>query len=108
MQNRGGETDSVWTEEQDTTRYAALDGGLRSEVCVVGAGFAGLSTAYLLALEGKSVVVLEAGLVGHGETSRTSAHLSNALDDRYYEIERLFGRDYSARAQQSHCGAIHC
>src|SRR2546423_7994292 len=108
MQANYGKTVSVWMDEEDTPRYESLPGDLRCDVCVVGAGIAGLSAAYLLAQEGKAVVVLESGLIGRGETSRTTAHLSNALDDRYYELERLFGRDGSARAQQSHGKAIDC
>ena len=45
-----------------------------ANVCVVGAGIAGITTAYLLAREGKSVVVVDDGPVGGGETGRTTAH----------------------------------
>ena len=106
MQANYGKTTSLWMDEMDVPRFESLSGDLRTEVCVVGAGIAGLSTAYLLAREGKSVVLLEAGVIGRGETSRTTAHLSNALDEGYYEIERLFGEDGAARAQQSHAQAI--
>src|SRR5205085_3441080 len=101
-----GKTVSVWMDEEDPPRYEALDRDLRTEICVVGAGIAGLSTAYLLAQKGKSVVLLEAGLIGCGETSRTTAHLSYALDDRYYKLEKLFHREGSARAAQSHAQAV--
>jgi glycine/D-amino acid oxidase-like deaminating enzyme len=37
----------------------SLDKDIRADVCVVGAGIAGLTTAYLLAEEGKDVVVLD-------------------------------------------------
>ena len=53
-----------------------------------GAGIAGMTTAYLLGREGKSVVVLDDGPIGGGMTGRTTAHLVNALDDRYFELER--------------------
>jgi glycine/D-amino acid oxidase-like deaminating enzyme/nitrite reductase/ring-hydroxylating ferredoxin subunit len=66
-------------------------GGLRADVCVVGAGVAGLSTAYLLAGAGKRVVVLDEGPVGAGQTERTSAHLASAIDDRFYELEKQHG-----------------
>lgn len=48
-----------------------------SDVCVVGAGIAGMSAAYMLTREGKSVVVLDDGPIGGGQTARTTAHLSN-------------------------------
>jgi glycine/D-amino acid oxidase-like deaminating enzyme len=74
-----------------TPRVSPLDGHTRADVCVVGAGIAGPTTAYLLTREGMSVVVLDDGPVGGGEIGRTTAHLSNALDDRCYNLERLFG-----------------
>jgi glycine/D-amino acid oxidase-like deaminating enzyme/nitrite reductase/ring-hydroxylating ferredoxin subunit len=85
---------------------APLRQDLRTEVCVIGAGIAGISTAYLLAKAGKRVVVLEDGAVGGGETGRTTAHLSNALDDRYVELERLHGLDGARLAAASHAAAI--
>ena len=84
----------------------ALDKDTSTNVCVIGAGIAGLTTAYLLAREGKSVVVLDDGPIGGGMTARTTAHLTNALDDRFYELERLFGEEGSRLAAQSHTAAI--
>ena len=77
-----------------------------ANVCVVGAGIAGLTTAYLLAHEGLKVIVLDDGPIGGGMTARTTAHLSNALDDRFYELERLFGGEGARLAAQSHTAAI--
>jgi glycine/D-amino acid oxidase-like deaminating enzyme len=73
---------------------------------VVGAGIAGLSTAYLLVSAGKSVVVLDDGPVADGQTRQTTAHLSNAVDDRYVEIERLHGTEGARLAAESHTTAI--
>jgi len=77
-----------------------------ANVCVIGAGIAGMTAAYLLAREGKAVVVLDDGPIGGGMTARTTAHLTNALDDRFYELERLFGEEGSRLAAQSHTAAI--
>jgi glycine/D-amino acid oxidase-like deaminating enzyme/nitrite reductase/ring-hydroxylating ferredoxin subunit len=63
-----------------------LTGDRRAEVVVVGAGIAGLTTAYLLSKAGHEVLVLDQGGVGHGMTARTTAHLSTALDDRWYKL----------------------
>lgn len=78
----------------------------RVDVCVIGAGIAGLSTAYLLAQAGKSVAVLDDGPIGAGQTQRTTAHLVNALDDRYFELERLHGVEGARLAAESHTAAI--
>jgi glycine/D-amino acid oxidase-like deaminating enzyme/nitrite reductase/ring-hydroxylating ferredoxin subunit len=49
---------------------------------------------------------LDDGAVGGGQTRRTTAHLSNALDDRYCEIERLHGSEGAKLAAGSHTAAI--
>src|SRR5690606_39535476 len=84
----------------------ALFGAASADVCVVGAGIAGITTAYMLALNGSSVIVIDDGAIGSGETHHTTAHLSNALDDRYYELERLHGAEGAALAARSHTAAI--
>jgi choline dehydrogenase-like flavoprotein len=69
----------------------ASERDLLADIVVVGAGIAGLTTAYLLAKSGRNVLVLERGKVGGGMTGRTTAHLSNALDDRYCELIKSKG-----------------
>src|SRR5688572_8445656 len=86
--------------------YASLGESTVADVCVIGAGIAGMTTAYSLAREGKNVVVLDDGPVGGGMTQRTTAHLTNAIDDRYLTIERLHGRDGARLAADSHTAAI--
>lgn len=46
-----------------------------TDVCIVGAGISGLTTAYCLAKAGKRVVVLEGRTRGSGMTGRTTAHI---------------------------------
>src|SRR4051812_25519793 len=106
VQREGGKTESLWGATVHLSSRPPLREDLNCDVCVVGAGIAGLSTAYLLASEGKSVAVIDDGLIGAGETGRTTAHLSNALDDRYFHLERLHGHEGSRLAAASHGGAI--
>lgn len=86
--------------------YPALEGEASAEVCVIGAGIVGLTTAYLLAREGLGVTVVDLGRVGGQETPRTTAHLTNAIDDRFVELERLHGEDNARLAAQSQTAAI--
>jgi len=86
--------------------YAALNADVETDVCIVGAGIAGMTTAYMLLKEGKSVIVLDDGSIGGGQTERTTAHLSNAIDDRYTEIESWHGQDGARLAAESHTAAI--
>src|SRR5687767_10661970 len=82
---------SYWTDSVKPLSYAPLTRDIHTDVVIVGAGIAGLSVAYCAALKGKIVTVIDDGAIASGESGRTTAHLSNALDDRYYEIERIFG-----------------
>lgn len=105
MQNAGG-TDSPWRPIEPAVPLPALDADLQTDVCIIGGGISGMTVAYMLACEGRSVVVLDDGPIGGGETGRTTAHLSNAFDDRYYEVERLFGEHNSRLIADSHTAAI--
>src|SRR5688572_19884824 len=101
-----GRTDSLWMVSSPPKVFPPVAGDIRTDVCVIGAGIAGVTTAYLLAQAGRRVVVLEDGAVGGGETGRTTAHLSNALDDRYHILERVHGPEGARLAAASHGAAI--
>jgi flavin-dependent dehydrogenase len=101
-----GITTSVWAATASTPQEKPLAKNASADVVVIGAGIAGLTTAYLLAQEGQSVAVLDDGPIGGGMTSRTTAHLTNALDDRFYELARLFGEEGARLAAQSHTAAV--
>ena len=88
-------------------RTAPLTRNVNADVCVIGAGIAGITTAYMLAREGKSVVVLDDSAIGAGETGRTTAHLSNAIDDRIYAIEERHGETTARLVVESHLAAIN-
>ena len=101
-----GVTESVWTATHNPIRTRALAEKETADVCVVGGGIAGLTTAYYLAISGSDVIVLEDGAIGSGETGRTTAHFTNALDDRYSVIRHKHGLDAARLAAQSHTKAI--
>ena len=97
---------SVWQATAVMPECPRLNSNQHVEVCIVGAGMAGLTTAYLLCQAGKSVVVLDDGPLAGGITQMTTAHLVDALDDRYFELERLHGRVAARLAAESHGAAI--
>jgi glycine/D-amino acid oxidase-like deaminating enzyme/nitrite reductase/ring-hydroxylating ferredoxin subunit len=99
-------TTSVWAATAKLPSYSPLTHDTAADVCVIGAGIAGLTTAYLLTQVGKTVVVLEDGAIGSGQTGMTTAHLVNALDDRFFELERLHGERGSRLAAESHSAAV--
>ncbi len=106
MKTPSEQSTSVWMATASLPPQQPLTEDTRADVCVVGAGIAGMSTAYLLAREGKSVVVLDDGPIAGGQTQRTTAHLSNAIDDRYVEVEKVHGQEGARLAAESHTAAI--
>lgn len=97
---------TAWSGFEDLPAYGPLKEDARADVCVLGAGIAGLTTAWRLLAEGKSVIVLDDGAPAGGMTGRTSAHLSSTLDDYFHELERLRGLEAARLAWRSHAAAI--
>ena len=105
INNNSGYTQSLWMEIH-LPSFSSLEQDLNADVCIVGAGIVGLTCAYTLAKQGKSVVVLDQGAIAGGQTARTTAHLSWVLDDRYFDIEKLFDEERARLAAESHAAAI--
>lgn len=101
-----GNNISFWLDGEDRPAYGKLPGEIQTEVLVIGGGIAGLTTAYLLLKSGKKVVLIEDGKIGSGESGRTTAHLTCALDDRYYFLADTFGKEAAALAAASHMEAV--
>ncbi len=75
----------------------ALEGEVECDVCVVGAGFTGISAALHLAEQGLKVVVLEAARVGFGASGRNGGQIVNSYSRDMDVIEARYG-DETARA----------
>lgn len=101
-----GKTVSYWEETAEKLQNGSLNESTEADACIIGGGIAGLTTAYLLAKAGKRVVVIDDGVIGGGETARTTAHLSNAIDDRIYRLEKWHGEQKARLAVESHTAAI--
>lgn len=101
-----GRTESSWFAEAAALDVKKLDRDISVDIVVVGGGIAGMTTAYFLAKAGKKVAVLDDGNIGSGETGRTTAHITHALDDRYYDIEKFHGKRGAKIAAESHTAAI--
>ena len=100
-------TISVWSFDDPALSAPPLTADVKCDVCMIGGGVAGLTTAYLLATEGKQVVLLEAqpGLAD-GETRYTTAHLAWVLDDRFARLASIRGDNVARAAADSHRAAI--
>lgn len=74
-----------------------LDGRIEAEVCVVGGGLAGLSTALGLAERGVSVVLLEGVRAGWGASGRNGGFVSGGFSKSLQSLESQLGRDHAKR-----------
>ena len=85
------ENESWWVASTDATHYPALPAeGIDADVAVLGGGIAGLTTAYALAREGRSVVVVEAGRIAEGVSGYTTAKVSVGHNLVYADLADRF------------------
>ncbi|HTT99753.1 MAG TPA: FAD-binding oxidoreductase [Rhizomicrobium sp.] len=68
-----------------------LNGAVKADVCVIGAGFTGLSAALTLAQSGAKVVVLEADSVGFAASGRNGGQIHTGHRKSQEELERWLG-----------------
>jgi glycine/D-amino acid oxidase-like deaminating enzyme/nitrite reductase/ring-hydroxylating ferredoxin subunit len=102
-----GSNEPFWFSKQNLAlSFDKLTKDASTDVLVIGGGISGLTTAYCLAKKGRKVILVEDGHLGSGETGRTTAHITCALDDRYFEIEKTFCTKTSELAANSHMAAI--
>jgi glycine/D-amino acid oxidase-like deaminating enzyme/nitrite reductase/ring-hydroxylating ferredoxin subunit len=104
--NDSGVTTSTWMSETVPSFDTDIPDDAKPDVCVIGAGIAGLSVALALVQEGRDVLVIDQGPIGGGQTARTSAHHASALDDHFYVLEKHFGKAGAKMCAESHAAAI--
>jgi len=77
--------------------HPALKGDATTDVCVVGAGYTGLSAAIHLAERGYSVTLLEAERVGFGASGRNGGQLGTGQRKDQRTLEEKFGKEWAHR-----------
>ncbi len=96
---------SIWSESCALPKKPEMKGDLVVEVAVIGAGMAGLLTAFLLKKEGLNVVVLEGAETAGGATKNTTAKITSQHSLIYDKLIRSVGEEqakqYAAANQQA-------
>jgi glycine/D-amino acid oxidase-like deaminating enzyme/nitrite reductase/ring-hydroxylating ferredoxin subunit len=97
---------SLWMDVKVAPEAGRLAGDKICDTVVIGAGIAGISTAYELAARGQKVVVIDRGPIAGGITARTTAHLAPLCDDLTSEMIKLRGEAISRAFYESQAAAI--
>ena len=105
LEHTNGTSTSVWMPTASVPDFPPLSGNVETSVCIIGAGIAGVTCAYLLSKEGKDVVLIDAMGIGAGETGRTTAHFFPP-DEWYADIEHSFGPDNARLVADSFAKAV--
>lgn len=88
----GNHTGSYYAASANTTALRdALNGPHDTDICVVGAGYSGLSTALHLAEKGYTVTLVEGARIGWGASGRNGGQVVNGLNAGLDTIERRYG-----------------
>lgn len=84
---------SVWSESCKFRKREALNKDIKTDVLVIGAGIAGVLTAYMLKQKGREVVVIDAAEIASGNTKNTTAKITSQHDLIYSKLIAEFGEE---------------
>lgn len=101
------QAESIWSQSCAIKERPPLPGGRETEVAVVGAGLAGLLTAYLLQEAGKQVLVLEAGRIAGGQTQNTTAKITSQHGLIYHSLTEAAGAEKARQYARANEEAIN-
>jgi glycine/D-amino acid oxidase-like deaminating enzyme/nitrite reductase/ring-hydroxylating ferredoxin subunit len=97
---------SLWVATTEPGDFPTLSGKDGADVVVVGAGITGLSTACLLAEQGATVVVVDAGPICAGATGYTTAKITSLHGLTYADLADRFDRERARLYGQANEAAI--
>lgn len=82
---------SIWSKTAQVPKGKELDGEIYVQNVVIGAGMAGILTAYFLKKKGEDVIVIDGDRIAGGQTKNTTAKITSQHDLIYYEMVKKAG-----------------
>lgn len=100
------DSNSYWRDSTQFPTFSELQADIEADVVIVGAGLTGITAAYLLAKEGKEVVLIEADEVLNGTTGHTTAKITGQHGVIYDELIKNVGKNNARLYYEANAGAM--
>lgn len=98
---------SVWIENvSEIESNGELQEDTNTDVCIIGGGICGITTAYYLTQKGYNVIVIEKNQVGHGVTGHTTAKITSQHGLIYHYLSDKYGIKFAQKYFEANEDAI--
>ncbi len=88
-------------------KRSSLQKDIRTQICIIGAGFSGVSSALHLAKAGYDVTILEKNFIGYGASGRNGGQVSTGQRLDVQQLEKKYGRDKAYQLWRIGLNAAH-
>lgn len=88
---------SLWLNEKTIEDFHKLEKDLETQVCIIGAGIFGISTAYYLTQKGYNVIILERDKIANKVTGHTTAKITSQHGLIYHYLLNQYGEEFARK-----------
>ena len=97
---------SLWLEENKIKEFPELEKDEKADICIIGAGIFGISTAYYLSQNGYNVILIERNKIASKVTGHTTAKITSQHGLIYHYLLNQYGIDFAKKYFNANQGAI--
>ena len=97
---------SLWLEENQIKEFPKLEKDEKADICIIGAGIFGISTAYYLSQNGYNVILIERNKIASKVTGHTTAKITSQHGLIYHYLLNQYGIDFAKKYFNANQGAI--
>lgn len=99
--------ESIWNKNIDFESYPALKEDISTDTVIIGAGMAGILTAYSLFEKGEEAVIIDSKTICSGQTKNTTAKITSQHGAIYNKISKYYGENAAKQYAQANENAIN-
>lgn len=98
--------ESLWLKENNMKKFSTLDKDIESDICIIGGGIFGISTAYYLSKYGYKVTLIEKDRIASKVTGHTTAKITSQHGLIYHYLLNQYGKDFAKKYYEANQNAI--